>query len=206
MRFLLSRAAMRPSLSRLETSANTTGRRSSASRAPELAPSSSGPKLRVKASCCSSVMSWPGSTTTAYWSIARSTAATSSGVSGLRTSMPVTRAPMCVVRGWTSIDAMDASSVGLAQPRGQELALVLEHRIGGGGHDVVVDDLEVAQRIEMQRAGLGRVGPARAQAVEMGVHRGRLKVAEHFLLAGQQAGGALVAGHEQRGGGADVGD
>ena len=44
---------------------------------------------RVKASCCSSLMSWPGSTSTAWRSMPASIASTSAGVSGLRASMPV---------------------------------------------------------------------------------------------------------------------
>ena len=53
-----------------------------------------GRSCAVKASCCSSVMSWPGSTSTAYLSMPASIASTSSGVSGWRTSMPVMRPPI----------------------------------------------------------------------------------------------------------------
>ena len=103
MRRLLSRASFLPSLSRLETSAKAGSSRSSELRTVELAPSSSAPKLRVKASCCSSLMSWPGSTSTAYLSMPALTASTSAGVSGLRASMPVMRPPIWVVSGWVSI-------------------------------------------------------------------------------------------------------
>src|ERR1700730_4786441 len=103
MRRLLSRASLRPSLSRLETSAKAGSRRSSELRTVELAASSSGLKLRVKTSCCSSLMSWPGRTSTAYRSMPALIASTSAAVSGLRTSMPVKRPPIWVVRGWVSM-------------------------------------------------------------------------------------------------------
>src|SRR5476651_817647 len=201
MRFLFSRALMRPSLSRLETSANTTGSRSSESRAPELAPSSNGPKLRVKASCWASVMSWPGSTSTACLSMPALTAATSSGVSGWRASMPVIRPPICSVSGvtlmaivssWARMMRHDRDSLNkqaLSQS-GRDIAAVDgQHRAGGLGrlgqrHEalrhVVGDDLE-AQQVAAhvigfaQPARLGALGDhlvgQQPRADAVGVHR-----------------------------------
>ena len=55
------------------------------------------------------------------------------------------------------------------QPAWQQVALVFQHRIGRGGDQMRVDPFEVAQDIEMQRAGLGDAHAAGAQALEMGL-------------------------------------
>ena len=72
-------------LSRFDTSAKVVGSRYS-SGARRLAPieCSSSPRLRVKASCCSSSMGWSWKTSTAYVSMPAWIAATSSAESGLR--------------------------------------------------------------------------------------------------------------------------
>jgi hypothetical protein len=63
--------------------------------------SSSCPKHSVKATCWSSVMSWPGKTRTAYRSMPCSIAAMVAGSSGSRASTPVTRptkpGPICSI-------------------------------------------------------------------------------------------------------------
>src|SRR5262245_38231951 len=154
MRRLLSRASFSPDLSRFETSAKAGASRSSELRTVELAPSSSGPKLRVKASCCSSVMSWPGSTSTAWRFIPASIASTSAAVSGLRASIPVRRAPMCGVSGWTSI-AMD-------------------NLLAQGGRDITAIDGDHSprrlRRLGQRNEGLGHVGRGHLQAQEVAAH------------------------------------
>jgi len=59
-----------------------------------------------------------------------------------------------------------------------------------------VDPLQVAQQVEMQRAGLDTLNPAGADAGEMRLGRPRFEIAEHFLLAEQLARGACIVGHE----------
>ncbi len=55
---------------------------------------SSGPSARLKAICCSSVMSWSWNTSTAWRSMPAWIAAASSGVIGRRRSRPETSPPM----------------------------------------------------------------------------------------------------------------
>ena len=50
------------------------------------------------------------------------------------------------------------------QPCRQQLSAAFEDRVGGGGHDVLVDAHEVAKGVEVQCARFGRVRPPRAQA------------------------------------------
>jgi hypothetical protein len=89
-------------LSRFDTSAKVVGRRSSSGRRrPVPIACSMSPRLRVKASCCSSSMGWSWNTSTAYVSIPAWMAATCSGDSGLVMSTPSTSAakhgPICLV-------------------------------------------------------------------------------------------------------------
>src|SRR5882724_4785134 len=86
-----SRGSGWPSRPRLETSFMPIWRRLS-SGLVMLPPraSSSAPKLRLNAICCSSVIFWSGNTSTAYRSIPASIAATSSAVSALPRSTPDT--------------------------------------------------------------------------------------------------------------------
>src|SRR6185437_7886307 len=55
------------------------------------------PKFSANAICCSSVMSWPWNTSTAYLSMPASISTASSLVSGLRKSMPETSPTKCLV-------------------------------------------------------------------------------------------------------------
>src|SRR5688500_18974091 len=59
-----------------------------------------------------------------------------------------------------------------------------------------VDALEVAQDVEMQRAGLDALGPAAAQAVQIAVGGFAFAVAEADLLLEELAGHADVATDE----------
>ena len=93
----------------------------------------------------------------------------------------------------------------LSQTARQQLAALFEHRIGGGG-DMGVDALEVAQHVEMQRAGLDALDPPGADAGEMSFGRARFEIAKNLLFAKQTAGGARVVGHEYRGRGVHVAD
>src|SRR5438270_9470373 len=79
----------------------------------------------------------------------------------------------------------------------QQLAEIVEHRIGGGC-EMGVDPLHVAQHVEMQRAGLDALDPAGADAREMRLGGARFEVAEHLLLAQQPARRTRILGHEHR--------
>src|SRR5436190_18746205 len=87
---------------------------------------------------------------------------------------------------------------GLArQPALPELAGLLQDRIGDRGQ-VRVDALEVAQDIEVQRAGLDALDAAASQALQMPLGSGALALAELHLLLQELARHLDVAGHEQR--------
>src|SRR5512137_1289071 len=90
-RVRLSRANTWLFTSRFDTSANVVGRRYSWRRPVPIACSIS-PRLRVKASCWSSVSGWSWKTSTAYLSMPACTATTSSGDRGRVRSMPSTSA------------------------------------------------------------------------------------------------------------------
>src|SRR5262245_3329438 len=145
-----SRANTRLSLSRLDTSANVVGSRSS-SAARRLVPMacSMSPRLRVKASCCSSSRGWSWNTSTAYRSMPAWTAATSSGDSGRVRSRPETSAAkhgpiwrMVTDMGATSsrIAPIVADSPEMGDARAHRLgqepeALVVPAGVVGGGGD-----------------------------------------------------------------------
>ena len=76
----------------------------------------------------------------------------------------------------------------MAQPAWQQFAVAFEHRIGSGGDQMRVHAADVAQQVEVQRAGLGRFAGADGREMRRG--RGILQVAEGLLLLDQQAGGA----------------
>src|SRR5271170_830865 len=59
-----------------------------------------------------------------------------------------------------------------------------------------VDPLEVAQHVEVERAGFDTLDPAGADAGEMRLGRTGFEIAKYFLFAEQLARGAHIAGHE----------
>src|SRR5688572_8353140 len=73
-----------------------------------------------------------------------------------------------------------------AQARFAELARGLEDRVGHGG-EMAVDALEVADDVEVDRAGLERFGPALTQAVEMTLRGAQLGIADRGLFRQQPA-------------------
>ncbi len=81
----------------------------------------------------------------------------------------------------------------------QQFAAALQHRIGGRGDDVAVDQLHVAQEVEIERARLRHRQPVVAQALEMLQRGAGFRFAERHLLVRQQARGARILGHEERG-------
>lgn len=90
----------------------------------------------------------------------------------------------------------------MSQPARQQLAEFFEHRIRGG--DVGVDPLQIAQNVEVQRAGLDAFDAARPDTGKMDLCRMRLELAENFLLAEQAACRPRIVGHEHGRGGMDV--
>src|SRR5689334_17419548 len=90
-RVRLSRANTWLFTSRFDTSASVVGSRYCSRRPVPMACSMS-PRLRVNASCCSSVSGWSWNTSTAYRSMPAWTAATSSGARGRVRSRPSTSA------------------------------------------------------------------------------------------------------------------
>jgi hypothetical protein len=89
---------------------------------------------------------------------------------------------------WQWPGKLRATSIVAAEPAWQEFAVAFEYRIGSGGDQMRVDAADVAQQVEVQRAGLG--GLAGAHGLEMRRRGGVLQVAEGLLLLDQQAGGA----------------
>ena len=184
-------------LSRLETSAKVVGRRVSLA-ARRLVPiaCSIGPRLWVKASCCSSVMCcWLRNTSTAYLSMPAWMAATSAAVIGFAMSMPSTSpampgptcriviaivsasasyfsgenlAGMASIVSWRSI-----TMLGIARRRPDALgdglaadALALAHVLVGPDMDPLVERADVGVAGEDQR----RQGRARRDVLGPGVH------------------------------------
>src|SRR6185369_12630517 len=93
----LSRGSGLPSLPRLETSFRPVWSRES-SGLTTLPPRgfSRSPKFSANAICCSSVMSWPRNSSTAYLSMPASISRASCRVSGLRRSTPETSPKKCL--------------------------------------------------------------------------------------------------------------
>src|SRR5208283_3138602 len=95
-------------------------------------------------------------------------------------------------------ESNSCDSVVGAYARRQQFAAARQHRIGGGGDDMGVDRLEVAQSVKMQRTGLRRIDPPRTQPFEMRVGCVGFQRAERLLLGSELTRGTLVASHEQR--------
>src|SRR4051812_23840482 len=77
-------------------------------------------------------------------------------------------------------------SVRVADPARQEFAFPLQHRIRRSRDEMVVDALQVAHEIEVERAGFGAWHEPAPQALKVGLGGAALQVAEARLFSCQK--------------------
>jgi hypothetical protein len=86
------------------------------------------------------------------------------------------------------------------------VAFTLQYRICRGSDKMPLHPLKVAQLVQVQGADFHIAHPALAQVFKVRSGGLDLQRPERFLFLDQQAGGAVVAGHQQGRGGAQVGN
>src|SRR4029079_11979982 len=92
-------------------------------------------------------------------------------ISGCDRSPPLGRGNSRSLRGGLQAGDGDGDGVAFGGVGGRHLAGSLQHRVGDRAY-VRVNALEVAQHVEVQRRRLQRLGPARAQPLEVTLGRG----------------------------------